>query len=618
MLKLQILIFFLAIGCTKKSSDDTSIKTESASEEVSSLATGTLPKNLKWLTNDKDPLFADPDAKKGGEYQDFLMSFPLTLRVVGPDSNHGYRGHILDNFMSLVGIHPNTENVIPEIATHWAYGEDKKTMYYKINPAARWSDGKPITADDFLFTLEFYRSKHIIAPWYNNHYTETVENVIKYDDHTISVSLTRPKPDLHLYANIAPFPKHYYGKIDDDFTKKYNWEIVPNSGPYIIQNIKKGKSYEIVRHKDWWAKDMHYYKNRFNVDTFKYKVIRSIDNAYVYFLKGQLDTFGIVYPQYWHEKTKGGDFAKGYINKLWFYNDAPRGAYGFYLNLAHPHLRDQNVRLGIAHALNVDKVSKTLLRGDYERQSQHYDGYGKYTNTKITARPFDLDKANEYFNKAGWTTRGPDGIRVKDGKKLSFEITYGAKHITERLAIIKEEAKRAGLELKLKILDSGAAFKNGLEKKHEISLTAWSTSLRPDYWQHYHSENANKTQTNNWSNVADKELDALIMKERESIDEKERIPLSHEIQQKLHDLSVFIPTWSIPYFREAYWRWWRLPKIPATRLSGTAFSPFDMSTGGLFWFDQDRYDETKAAMKSGKTFPETVDIVTTFRVKAGN
>ena len=112
-----------------------------------------LPDNLEWLTNDTDPTYASPDAKKGGMFNTTIMSFPLTFRVVGPDSNSSFRSAILGNQLSLIGIHPNTENIVPELATHWAYGDDKKTMYFKLNPRARWSDGEPVTAGDFAYTL---------------------------------------------------------------------------------------------------------------------------------------------------------------------------------------------------------------------------------------------------------------------------------------------------------------------------------------------------------------------------------------------------------------------------------------------------------------------------------
>jgi len=114
-----------------------------------------LPADIYWLTNHEDPVFASKKAKKGGVFHSSIMSFPMTFRSVGPDSNGSFRSAILSNQLGLIGIHPNTENIIPEIATHWAFDKDKKTMYFKLDKNARWSDGKPVTADDFSFTLEF-------------------------------------------------------------------------------------------------------------------------------------------------------------------------------------------------------------------------------------------------------------------------------------------------------------------------------------------------------------------------------------------------------------------------------------------------------------------------------
>ena len=163
----------------------------------------------------------------------------MTFRVVGPDSNGSFRSAILDNHLSLIGIHPNTLNIIPELATHWAFGKDKKTMYFRLNKKARWSDGVPVTAKDFAFTLEFMRSKHIVAPWYNDYYTKEIDKVVVFDDYTLAVVATKAEPDLYLKLGIAPTPAHYYGKLDENFVRKYNWEIVPNTGPYQMSEFVK-------------------------------------------------------------------------------------------------------------------------------------------------------------------------------------------------------------------------------------------------------------------------------------------------------------------------------------------------------------------------------------------
>ena len=98
-----------------------------------------LPANLTWETNDTDQVFASPEAKRGGTFRTYMLSFPLTLRRVGPDSNGTFAGVMRSNQLSPVSIHPQTRRPIPSMATQWAFGDDGRTLFYRLNPAARWS-----------------------------------------------------------------------------------------------------------------------------------------------------------------------------------------------------------------------------------------------------------------------------------------------------------------------------------------------------------------------------------------------------------------------------------------------------------------------------------------------
>lgn len=570
------------------------------------------PQDIKWLTNDSDPVFAAPDVEKGGIFRDALLSFPLTFRVVGPDSNSSFRSAILGNHLSLIGIHPNTLNIIPELATHWAYGKDKKTMYFKLNPRARWSDGKPVTADDFVFTLEFMRSKHIVAPWYNDYYTREIEKVVVFDNQTLAVVSTKAQPDLHLKLGISPTPRHFYKTPDKDFVKKYNWKIVPNTGAYQISDVKKGKHVTFKRKKNWWAKDLRFFKNRFNVDTVKFSVVRDYNLLWEYFKKGRVDVFSVIMPKFWHVRTKTPVVENGYVQKIWFFNDTRQSAMGLWLNQDRKIFKDPNVRYAFAHAMNIQKVIEKVLRNDYFRLEHGFVGYGPYSNKQVRARRFDLEKVDHYMQASNWH-RGPDGIWQKNGRRFSVGVSYSQDAHTPRLVVLKEEAKKAGIELRLQRLDPAAAYKKVIEKKHDVAWMGWSTSLRPQYWEHYHSVNAHKPQTNNITNTDDPDMDHLIEAFRDSLDEKERIELSLEIQEKIHGIGCFVPTFMVPYTREAYWRWWKLPEIPGTRHSGSLFSPFDSTTGGLFWYDRQLHEQTKKAMKQKKKFAPVTIIDETFK-----
>jgi microcin C transport system substrate-binding protein len=573
-----------------------------------------LPGDLKWLTNNSDPQYASPEAKKGGTFRIAIKSFPLTFRTVGPDSNTTFRGAILGNQLSLIGLHPNTMNIVPELATHWAYGKDKKTMYFKLNPLARWSDGKPVTAHDFAYTLEFMRSKKIVAPWYNDYYTQEIDKVIVYDDHTLAVASTKAQPDLHLISGIGPIPRHFLGQLGDDFVRKYNWKIVPNTGPYQISDFKKGKYLKFKRKRDWWARDLYYFKNRFNVNNVIYTVIRDDNLEWEYFKKIRVDVFGMTLPKYWHVKSKTPVIENGYVYRIWFYNDTRRSPFGLWLNQDKEIFKDKNVRYAFAHAMNIQKVIEKVLRNDYFRLEHGFVGYGPYSNNNIKARRFDLAKVDYYMEKAGWQ-RGVDGIWEKNGRPFSVEVLYGSDHHTPKLVVLKEEAKKAGVELRLQRLDPSTWYKKISESNHEAVWMGFGTGLRPSYWQSWHSDNAHKPRTNNVTNTDDPELDRLIEAYRNSLETQERIELSQKIQEIIHDNGAYVPTSTVLYVRQAYWRWWRLPKIPGTKESTSLFSPFSPGTGGLFWYDKQIHEETKKMMKKKKKLPPVTIIDETYKMK---
>ncbi len=571
-----------------------------------------LPDNIEWLTNDSDPVFSSASAQKGGIFHSAVTSFPMTFRVVGPDSNGSFRNNILDNHLSLFNLHPNTDKIIPELATHWAFDPDKKTMYFKLDRHAVWSDGTPVTAGDYAYTLEFMRSEYIIAPWYNDYYTKEIETVIVYDDYTIGVRSTKSVPDLHLKLRISPTPEHYFHPLDDTFVQKYNWAIVPNTGPYQISGFKKGKFIKFKRKKDWWAGEKTYLKNRFNVDTVTFDVIRDVNLQWAYFKKGKLDTFALTMPKYWYNKSDIPLFEHGYINKIWFFNDHERSAQGMWLNQDKEIFKNRQLCAAFAHAMNIEKVIDKVLRGDYFRLPQAFSGYGKYSDQTIQPRQYDMDTVEALMVSQGWE-RGGDGIFQKDGKRYSVTVTYSYEEHTPRLVVLKEDALKSGIEVILERLDATAMFKKFLEKKHDVAWMGWSTSRRPSYWQGWHSDNAHKPQTNNITNTDDPELDKLIDSYRASLNEKERILLSSKIQQAIHETGAFVPTFMVPYVRLGYWRWVELPDFHGTKRSDNLFDPFSSTTGGLFWIDGKKKETTMTDLKSGIRFQPVIIVDEQFK-----
>ncbi|PSU28890.1 extracellular solute-binding protein [Photobacterium lutimaris] len=580
-----------------------------------------LPADLTWVSNMEEPLFASPEAKFGGTLRTHMASFPQTLRSVGPDSNSGLRHHFMDGVPKLAGRHPNTGKWIPQLAQEWAFGDDNQTVYFKLDPSARWSDGEKVTADDYLFMLKYYRSKDIISPWYNDFFTNKIEDVVKLDDYTIAVkSVAKMTNDelmvqINLPSNgLQPRPEHFFKPkkdenndgIDDNFVRRYNFKSEPTTGPYFMDKVKKGKSVTF-KHvgEDWWGYSNRYYQNRYNVEKVRYTVIRDSDIARKHFEKGNLDTFGLVLPSLWHEKANTKPYQDGYIHKFWGYNQVVQGAGGLWINTAQPLLDDRYVRAGVTYATDFDGMIANVLRGDYARKPHGMGfGHGGYDRSDNKAPAFEPEVAAEYFAKAGFNKIGPDGIRVNaGGERLSFAITYGYQPHTPRIAYLKEQAKKAGLELTLNLVDGSSAFKYVLEKKHDLAFINMGGGEIPAYWEYLHSVNA-KPQTNNHTNFRSPEMDKLIDSYNKEFDLEKKQALSHQIQKVVSDEFLIVPGYMVPYTREGYWRWLKYPTPAMTKQTSSLFSVVDLAT---FWIDEEDKKATLSAMKKGKTFePVTV------------
>ncbi len=591
-----------------------------------------LPAGLNWENGADLPEIGSPEARKGGTEYGRLQDFPRTLRTVGPDSNGSFRVWILDD--TSVGIadrHPDKFEFYPGLADSWAIDRENKTVYVKLDPAATWSDGTPVTSDDFVFAFWFFRTSYIVAPWYNNWYGTQYTNITTYDDHTFSISVPEAKPDMEARVlQLRPLPRHFYREVGEDFVERYQWRFAPTTGAYIIrdEDIRKGRSITLTRLKNWWAKDKKNWRYRFNADKIRLAVIRDTPKVFEAFKRGDIDQFNLNLAEYWYEKLPDDDpdVQAGYIHKSVFYNQRPRPTLGLWINTSRPLLDNRDIRVGINYATNWQLVIDNFFRGDFTRMNTSSDGYGEFTHPTLKARPFDIDKALAAFARAGFTRRGPDGILMNDqGQKLAFTLSSGYESLKDVLTILKEEAAKAGLEYRVEVLDSTSGWKKVQEKKHDIHFSGFSVSLEmyPRFWETYHSDNAYddafledgsvnpdrklKTQTNNLEALAIFEMDQLIDRYRLSEDKNEMVQLAHQMTEIHHNHASFVPGYYQGFFRLGHWRWVRYPESFSYKYSRGAGELF------VHWIDTDLKKETLEARKSGRSFPPQIRVYDQFR-----
>jgi microcin C transport system substrate-binding protein len=585
-----------------------------------------IPGDLVWENGLDQPEIGDPNARKGGVLRRHFPSldFPPTIRPFGPNSNNSFRGDLYDNIeMSLVTLHPATMKEIPGVASEWAITADGRTVYMKIDPAATYSDGVPVKAVDFQVALYVRCSDNVVNPFTKEYFRDTYAQIKVYGDHLLSVSL--PEPTVYPAATagaVSPSPAHFYAEYGPDYAERYQWRFPPTTGAYEVkpEDIVKGVSITQSRVENWWAKDRKYYKYRFNPDKMVTVLVRDESKAFELFRAGELDSFFITQPDMWYEKSEVQPIYDGYIEKTVFYNRYPRIPRGMYLNVTKPPLDDRNVRIGIQHSMNWQKVIDVMFRGDYTRLNSFQEGMGIFSDPSIRARPYSVEAARTAFREAGYTGEGADGILTKpDGTRLSAAVTYTAIPLLDRIfAILREDAKACGFELRLDGLESTVTYKKIMQKQHEINFSAWNASPpMPEYYQFLHSQQAfddkgnPKPQTNNLFVWGRADTDIMVDKARYSRDEEELREASWALQHMVHDEAIFVPSYKVPFNRIENWRYVRWPDSETTKFSPPVV--YEPHEGYCFWIDEDLQKETLEARREGKTFPEVNRVVDAYR-----
>ena len=592
-----------------------------------------IPADLEWETGADLSEIGSPEAIKGGTWYEYIEDFPPTLRYIGPDSSTSFRRWVLDDMgMMLAHRHPNDFDFYPGIAQAWAISETDNTVYIKIDPDARWTDGELITADDMMFTMYMGISDYINDPWENNYWRNEFTHVTKFDDHTFAFGVPEIQPETRaVVLEIAPKPQHFFKEFGPDFAERYQWRAIPTAGAFEIrpENMTMGSNIVLTKVENWWAKDKKYWRYRFNPDRINLSVIRDTAKHFEAFRAGNIDMFEIRTSDIWHDLLADSDpdVQAGYIQKAQFYTDGPRSNWGLRLNADRPGLDNLDIRLGIQYASNWELVIEKYFRGDLFRLDTARDGFGRFSSPTIKARPFDIVKALEHFAKAGYTTRGPDGILLNaQGNRLAFTLSTHYTRYTDVFTILKEEAAKAGLELRIEMMDSAAGSRKSSEKQHDIYFMSYSPALTlmPALWEFYHSANAYdkafledgsvnperklKVQTNNLESIAVLEIDQLIDLYDATTNEDDAAELAHQILQLHFDYASFSPGFVQPFYWNSSWRW---VKWPADYNYKYTVHARDLM---VHWIDTQAKEETLAARRSGQTFEPVIAIYDQYKV----
>lgn len=582
----------------------------------------TLPPDVVWETNMDDPLIGSEEAIRGGTFISAIRSYPLTFRLMGPSANDAFAGwnRAFTMAFTLVMLHPVTDEFVPMMATHWSVQDDQQTIYFRLDPDARFSDGTPVTARDYVFTWEMMRSEEIVDPFYNSYAEEYFASVDAIDDYTLRVVGTRPSwRPLYDYGGLFPTPAHAT-VLDDDWVTRTNNEFQIAPGPYVVSEVVRGESVTFERVPDWWGDDKRYFRGQYNFDRIHLRVIAS-ERQLDYFRRGEIDLHVEYSARSWNEEYTFEAVRNGWVRRARVFTEVPSGVYGLHMNLQAPIFQSREFRQAMQHLFNFERLNRNLMYDEYYRQVSFFEGT-QYANPDLESYPFDPASARELLERAGYhrpsedrgdsllgslwraargllfTRSDTDDVLVNDrGERATFTVIYGQASLGRHLTVMQQEYRRAGVDVRLQLLEPGTAFERGLERKYEMTMTSRTAGFYPDPRQYLHSENLETTNNNDIWGFGTAEVDSLVQIYEQDLDFEDRLAAMHRIDEIVHDEAFYVPFWMAPYLRLVYWDYLKFPEfyLPLRTEQVTDWM--------VYWIDPDARARLEEAMARGEALP---------------
>lgn len=430
----------------------------------------------------------------------------------------------------------------PSLATEYVWNADKTELTFIMNEAITWQDGQPVTAEDAVYTMQIIKDN----PAYDKYGLWSTLKEVKADGNKLIFTLTKSFVSLPAYlSQILIVPKHIWESVD---AASYTNEKPIGSGPFIFKEYVTGTSITLDAFRGYW-------RGAPKVDQMLIIMYNTAPNCTLGLLKGEIDcTFGTIamssIPEF---NTK--EYAKMDVF-------AGLGNYSVLMNHENELLSDVAVRKAMAMAINQPDL---ITKGEYNGVLPTSIGwlpdlFGDAVNEKAkNSLTFDLEGAKAVLEEAGYV-KGKDGIYAKNGKRLSF--TYhnasGAPAQQMEAGMIQQWLLNLGIEIIPK-LATWPELTN-LAQTGEYDLLQMGIGFPPDPYAALNTCFNSKmtaavgqpTPGLNYFRYRSDEMDALLAKAANEVDEAKLKEIYYGIQDLLAREYVFLPMYNssghIPYY----------------------------------------------------------------------
>lgn len=540
----------------------------------------------------RSPL-ASEFAESGGKFAVFASQYPKSFNYQ-IDNNVFSREIFRLMFETLLDNDPITLEDRPGLAARWEVSEDKKSFTFHLDPRAKWSDGKPITSEDVVWSFEAVKNP--------DHLTGAIQSIMSrlvkieaIDERTVVIHATEVHwKNLQACSTFRVLPKHWWK--DQDFNK-VNYEFPVVSGPYRLGEVSEPHFARMQRREDYWRSGPEV-EGLLNFETVEYRFYPEQDVAFESFKKGEFDSFAIYTASQWVKETSGDRFDKNWIVKQSIYNYNPIGFQGFAMNLRREPYSDKRVRRALAHLLDRKRMNQTIMFDQYTMTKSYWpdlwDADHPCPNQEIA---FDVEKARGLLKEAGWVVNPVTGKLEKGGKPFVMNFLTRDPSTTKFLLIYQEALKDVGIELKIDQKDWAAWARDMDEYNFDITWAAWGAGTIKDAEGMWDSASADLKAGNNITGFKNPEVDALIASTKEMFDVTDRHEVIRKIDQIVFEETPYVLLWHIDYVRLLYWNKFGVPDHILGKFSD------EWASVDYWWNDPLQADDLAAAMRGGAQLP---------------
>jgi len=543
-------------------------------------------------TGDLDPS-ASPEAKFGGTFASWQGDFPKSLNV-WLDSNSF--SAVVSGLMyePLVDLHSTEDRPIGILAQSWDISSDKKIYTFHLNPAAKWSDGTPITAVDVQYYYDVIMDpKNLTSPFRVD--LEKLSRPEVIDDHTLRVTATEPHWKLFWIAGgLYAFPKHAW--VSRNFND-INFDFGVVSGPYQIDKVETNRSIQLKRRGDWWGRVKKYNEYKYNFDYLVFKSMVDRTKALEFLKTGGFDQYAIYTAKIWALDTNFPQVQRNWVVRQNITNMNPRGFQGLAMNMRRPIFQDLRVRQALACLLDRELMNQKLMFNSYFLLNSYFPAlYPNDTNPNVPITKYDPDKARELLKEAGWQV-GSDGILAKDGQPFSITILHFDNSDMRHLNIYMEDLKAVGINVNVEIVSESTYTKRVDNHDFDMIWVPWGDARLRDPEAMWSSKTADDISTQNYCGLKDPEVDKLIDEQKTEMDLGKRNEILKQLDERLVALSPYVLMWQSSSTRLLYWNRFGTPPYVLSKFGD------ETDAYAYWWFDSAKASALDDAMKTGATLP---------------